>query len=232
MHPFRSCGGIENRLMRSYHSGESGDLRLIIDHAAQQYKKIVLVGFSLGGNISLKCVGEAAAHAAVVAAVAISAPVDLASCARVLDDNPANRLYLKRFLKTLKGKTQAKAIRFPELHDMLSGPDSADAVQTIREFDQRITAPVHGFASAEDYWARASALPHLAQIQVPSLLLSARNDPLLGAPSFPAALAEKSELFHLEAPPHGGHVGFLDLQSGRQPWYERRVQEFLENLAL
>ena len=88
---YRSCGGIENRLMRSYHSGESGDLRSVIAHAAQRYEKIALIGFSLGGNISLKCVGESAAHPAVMAVVAVSSPVDLASCARLLDEDPLNR---------------------------------------------------------------------------------------------------------------------------------------------
>ncbi len=229
---YRSCGGIENRLMRSYHSGESNDLRVVIDHAAREYEKIALVGFSLGGNISLKCVGEQAAHPSVVAAVAVSSPVDLASCARLLDEDPRNQLYLQRFLKTLKAKTLTKGRRFPELRERLCGSDGAAAVRTIREFDDRITAPVHGFASAEDYWARASALPHLAQIQIPSLLLSAQDDPLLGAPSYPEAIAENSAHFHLEAPAHGGHVGFLDFRAGFQPWSERRVRMFLDNLGL
>lgn len=229
---YRSCGGIENRLMRSYHSGESDDLRHVIAHAAQSYEKIALVGFSLGGNISLKSVGEQMAHPFVKAAVAVSSPVDLASCALLLDENPRNKLYLKRFLDTLKAKTLAKARRFPELRDRLNGRDGVNAVRTIREFDNRITAPVHGFADAEDYWARASALPHLAQIQIPSLLLSAKDDPLLGAASFPEDIARHSPHFHLEAPAHGGHVGFLDFQAGLQPWSERRVRMFLDNLGL
>lgn len=229
---YRSCGGIENRLMRSYHSGESDDLRHVIAHAAQSYEKIALIGFSLGGNISLKSVGEQAAHPSVKAAVAVSSPVDLASCARLLDEDPRNQLYLHRFLRTLKAKTLAKARRFPELRDRLSGSDGVNAVRTIREFDNRITAPVHGFADAEDYWARASALPHLAQIQMPSLLLSAKDDPLLGADCFPETIAKLSPHFHLEAPAHGGHVGFLDFQAGLQTWSERRVRMFLDNLGL
>jgi hypothetical protein len=228
---YRSCGGIENRLMRSYHSGESDDLRTVIAHAALKYEKIALVGFSLGGNISLKCVGETPSHPAVIAAVAVSSPVDLASCAKLLDDDPSNRLYLKRFLKTLKAKTLAKARRFPQLREMLAGKDGIAAVQTIREFDERITAPVHGFAGAEDYWARASSLPHLHRITIPALILSARDDPLLGEPSFPDALAQSSHHLHLESPPHGGHVGFLDFQNGLQPWHERRVRMFLDNLG-
>jgi predicted alpha/beta-fold hydrolase len=172
------------------------------------------------------------AHPAVKAAVAVSSPVDLASCALLLDENPRNKFYLKRFLDTLKAKTLAKGRRFPELRDRLCGRDGVNAVRTIREFDNRITAPVHGFANAEDYWAKASALPHLAQIQIPSLLLSAKDDPLLGADSFPEDIARRSPSFHLEAPSHGGHVGFLDFQAGLQPWSERRVRMFLDNLGL
>jgi predicted alpha/beta-fold hydrolase len=177
-------------------------------------------------------VGEQAAHPAVKAAVAVSSPVDLASCARLLDEDPRNQLYLHRFLRTLKAKTLLKARRFPELRDRLNSSDGVNAVRTIREFDNRITAPVHGFADAEDYWARASALPHLAQIQISSLLLSAKDDPLLGEASFPEDIARHSPHFHLEAPAHGGHVGFLDFQAGLQPWSERRVRMFLDNLGL
>jgi predicted alpha/beta-fold hydrolase len=229
---YRSCGGIENRLMRSYHSGASDDLRAVIDHAAQGYESIALVGFSLGGNITLKYAGESPTHSAICAAIAISAPVDLASSAQVLDDDPKNGLYLRRFLRTMKAKTLLKARRFPELRERLTGRDGVAAVQTIREFDERITAPIHGFADAADYWARASSLPYLPQIQVPALLLNARNDPLLAAASFPEALAESSALFHLEAPANGGHVGFVDFHAGLQPWHERRVKSFLDNLGV
>jgi len=227
---YRGCGGVENRKMRSYHSGESGDLRAVLGHAAPGYDAIALVGFSLGGNISLKCAGEAAVHPAVVAVAAVSSPVDLASSALRLDADPGNRVYLRRFLKTLVTKTLAKARRFPELRERLAGGDGVEAVCTIREFDERITAPVHGFANARDYWARASSRPHLPRLAVPSLLLSARNDPLLDGPSFPEALARTSPLLYLEAPPHGGHVGFVDFRSGRQPWHERRVREFLHDV--
>ena len=118
---YRSCGGMDNRLMRSYHSGASDDLRAVIDHAAQGYENIALVGFSLGGNITLKYAGESPTQSAICAAIAISAPVDLASSAQVLDADPKNRLYLQRFLRTMKAKTLLKARRFPELRDRLAG---------------------------------------------------------------------------------------------------------------
>ena len=228
---YRGCGGVENRLLRSYHSGESGDLRAVVAHVARGYDRVVLAGFSLGGNIALKAAGEGGLPASVAAVVAISAPVDLASSARRLDEEPANRLYQRRFLRTLVGKTLAKARRFPELRARLAGGDGVSAVRTIREFDERITAPVHGFAGAADYYARASARPLLTRLAVPSLLLSARNDPLLDGPSFPEELARAGTWLHLEIPEHGGHVGFLDWRRGRQPWHERRVATFLEEVA-
>lgn len=224
---FRGCGGEENRLPRSYHSGESGDLRLVIEHAAEKYPRIALVGFSLGGNITLKAIGEAPAHPAIVAAVAISPPVDLASSAVALDERSGNRLYLKRFLKTLIAKTEIKARRFPDAIDTTG----IRGIRTIKDFDDRYTAPLHGFRDADDYWAQASSLPYLERIHVPALLLSARNDPLLAGPSFPEALARASETFHLELPSEGGHVGFLDFAQGMRPWHERRVAQFLNDHA-
>ena len=220
---FRGCGAEANRLPRSYHSGESEDLRLVVAHAARGYDRVALVGFSLGGNITLKYLGEAAAHAAVVGAVAISAPVDLASSAELLDARRGNRIYLRRFLRTLVLKMEAKALRFPE-QVIVQG---ARRIRTIREFDDRFTAPLHGFRDAEDYWARASSLPHLAKIRAPALLLNALDDPLLGAACFPEAAARNSEFLHLEMPRHGGHVGFLDFRDGLRPWHERRAAEFL-----
>jgi uncharacterized protein len=224
---YRGCGGIENHLRRFYHSGESGDLRLVIEHASASFPHIALVGFSLGANLSLKCVGEAPAHPAIHVVIGISGPVDLASSALALDEKKANRLYQQRFLHSLKAKVIAKAHRYPDLREMLAGKDGIAGVRTLREFDERITAPLHGFANADDYWARASSLPHLEKISVPTLLLNARNDPLLAAPSYPEDIAMRSRFFHLEIPQHGGHVGFLDFRAGFQPWSERRVLEFL-----
>lgn len=222
---YRSCGGLPNRLLRSYHSGESGDLRNLVHHAARSYPDIALIGFSLGGNITLKYAGEAPPHPAVRAVIGISAPVDLASCAHALDHRRGNRLYLHRFLKTLLAKALYKAQQFPGNLD----PDVLRNIRTIRAFDDAVTAPLHGFASAEDYWARASALPVLSNLTLPSLLLNARNDPLLDTLCFPEALAQRHPFFHLEAPIHGGHVGFPDPHRSWAGWHERRILEFLNH---
>jgi predicted alpha/beta-fold hydrolase len=216
---------VPNRLPRAYHSGETRDFGAVIALEAPGYAELALVGFSLGGNVTLKYLGEAPPHAAIVAAAAISTPVDLAAGARWLDREPRNRLYLRRFIKSLVAKIEEKARQFPE------HLDAADArrIRTFEEFDNRFTAPLHGFRDATDYWARASARQFLRGIRVPTLLLNARNDPFLTPECFPFPEAERSGALFLEAPDSGGHMGFHDFAQGTQPWSERRVVEFLEH---
>jgi predicted alpha/beta-fold hydrolase len=221
---FRGCSGEPNRLLRAYHSGETSDLTSVIARAvALGYRRIALVGFSLGGNMVLKYLGEAPPDPAVKAGVAISAPVDLAACARKLDHLWVNRLYLQRFLFSLAAKIEAKAILFPDRIDA----NGVRKVRSFQEFDDRYTGPMHGFRDAEDYWKQASARQFLSRISVPTLLLQPRNDPFLAPEAFPWDEAEANENLFLEAPESGGHVGFLDLQHGLQPWSEGRVVEFL-----
>lgn len=219
---FRGCGAGPNRLPRSYHSGETEDLRAVIELASARYEKIALIGFSLGGNVTLKFLGEAAPPGSVIVAAAISAPIDLASCALALDTRPGNRIYLRRFLASLIARAEAKARSFPDRVNALG----ARRIRTIREYDDRFTAPLHGFRDAADYWTRSSSRQFLPRIAVPTLLLNARNDPLLSGAAFPEDEARASEHLFLEAPESGGHVGFLDLRRGWHPWSERRVAEF------
>jgi hypothetical protein len=220
---FRGCGSELNRLVRFYHSGDTGDLSQVIHHAALQYDEIVLIGFSLGGNVTLKYLGESPAHAKIVATAAISVPIDLTSSARALDQRLGNRLYLRRFITSLVAKVEAKARHYPEELNI----EGARSIRTFREFDDRYTAPIHGFRDAAEYWECSSARRYLGGITVPTLLLSARNDPFLTPECFPFAEAEASRQLYLEAPESGGHVGFLDLANGLQPWSERRVVAFL-----
>jgi len=220
---FRGCSGEPNRLLRAYHSGETGDLAAVIARAATDYQKIALVGFSLGGNVVLKYLGEAPPHPAVAACVAISAPIDLAACAGQLDARWSNRLYLRRFLVSLAGKIEAKARLFPGQFDATG----ARRMRSFQEFDDRFTGPLHGFRDAADYWTQSSARQFLPRIALPTLLLQPQNDPFLAPGAYPWPEAEASAHVHLEAPASGGHVGFLDLARGLQPWSERRVVEFL-----
>lgn len=222
---YRGCSGEPNRLPRSYHSGESADLGLVVDHASQNYDAVALVGFSLGGNITLKYLGEARPHAKVKAGIAISTPASLAESARALDQRPDNRIYLNRFLKTLVLKMERKLRQFPGLFDL----SLLKGVHGFQEFDDRFTAPMHGFLNADDYWTRSSSRQFVSKISLPTLLINARNDPFLTEESFPEEEAAASDYFHLEAPESGGHVGFLDFRSGLRTWAERRTVEFLLN---
>ena len=220
---FRGCSQETNRLPRLYHSGETGDLGAVIDFAATRYSRIALVGFSLGGNLILKYLGESNPHPALVTAAAISAPLDLAATARALDRHWCNRIYRDSFIKSLIAKVEAKALRFPDKFDV----SGIRLIRTFEEFDDRYTAPTHGFRDAEDYWEQTSARQYLSRITVPTLILNAGDDPLLTPESFPVTEAEGNPYLFLEMPKSGGHLGFIDLVRGIEPWSERRVVEFL-----
>src|SRR6201998_1027910 len=220
---FRGCSEETNRLPRLYHSGETGDLGAVIDCAAVRYSRIALVGFSLGGNLILKYLGESSPHPAVVSAAAVSAPLDLGATARALDRQWSKRIYRDSCIKSLIAKVEAKAVRFPEKFDV----SGIRMIRTFEAFDDRYTAPIHGFRDVEDYWKRSSARQFLNRITVPTLILNACDDPLLTAESFPVAEAEANPCLFLEMPKWGGHLGFVDLVRGIEPWSERRGGGFL-----
>jgi uncharacterized protein len=220
---FRGCGKEMNRLPRLYHSGETGDLGVVIRFAATKYSQIALIGFSLGGNLTLKYLGEASPHRAVIGAVAVSVPIDLAASARALDQRWSNRIYLRRFIKSLIAKVETKALSFPDQLDA----SRSRSIRTFQEFDDRYTAPIHGFRDAADYWKKSSARQYLDRITIPTLLLNASNDPFLTPGCFPFAEAEQNSCLFFEVPESGGHMGFIDLTRGSEPWSERRVVEFL-----
>ena len=224
----RGCGKEMNRLPRSYHSGETGDLGAVIRFAATRYSRIALIGFSLGGNMTLKYLGEASPHPAVIGAVAISVPIDLAATARALDHRWSNRIYLRRFIKSLIAKVETKARRFPDQVDA----SRIRTIRTFQEFDDRYTAPIHGFRDAADYWKKSSARQYLDRITMRTLLLNAYDDPFLTPGCFPFAEAEQNPYLFFEAPESGGHMGFVDLTRGSEPWFERRVVEFLATFVL
>jgi hypothetical protein len=219
----RGCGEEMNRLPRLYHSGETGDLGAVIRFAATKYPRIALIGFSLGGNLTLKYLGETSPHPAIIGAVAISVPVDLAAAARALDRHWSNRIYRRRFIKSLIAKVEIKARAFPDHFDT----SRSRVIRTFQEFDDRYTAPIHGFRDAADYWQRSSAQQYLHRIAIPTLLVNASDDPFLTPKCFPFAEAERNPCLFFEAPNSGGHLGFIDLARGAEPWSERRVVEFL-----
>jgi len=224
---YRSCSGETNRKLRWYHSGETGDLHTVILHVSARniYPEIALIGFSLGGNVTLKYLGEQGSelHGRISNVVAFSVPCDLKSSAHKLA-RPVNKLYMKRFLKTLRQKVQDKKQLFPGLID----DSNLQGIKTFMEFDDRYTAPLHGFKDADDYFARCSSRKFLPDIRVPALLVNAGNDPFLDEASFPYKEATSSAHFLFETPASGGHMGFIAFRNGGEYWSETRAMSFLD----
>lgn len=219
---FRGCGGAVNTLPRAYHAGDSAEVAWLLARLASEGRPLCAVGVSLGGNMLLKHLGEAGASAPLCAAAAVSAPLDLAAAGRMLERGLARQLYTRMFLRTLKPASLATARRHPGLIDVRR----AQASRTLREFDDAVTAPLHGFAGVEDYWARASAKPWLRQIARPTLVLNARNDPFLPATALPGP-DQASAAVTLEFPAEGGHVGFASGGfPGRLDWLPQRLLDF------
>jgi predicted alpha/beta-fold hydrolase len=222
----RGCGGNPNRLIPWYHSGQSEDLRAVINEALVRHDgDLALVGFSIGGNITLKYLGEEGAllPPRVKQAVAVSVPMDLRGSAETLS-RPRNRIYMEYLLRPLRIRIREKSSRFPGIFDT----SSLASIKTFREFDERFTAPFHGFSSVDEYWDRSSSRGYLDSITIPTLAISAQDDPFLSPSCFPFEQARTHPHLILEAPAHGGHVGFLDSLSMRTTWLERRVAEFLD----
>lgn len=222
---FRSCSGEMNKTLRFYHSGATDDLQRVIEHAhGLGYQHIHLVGFSMGGNLSLLYVGRQGRDIPVhvKSVTAFSVPCDLAASASRLAERK-NKIFMWRFLKDLREKVEAKAVDFP---NEISA-DDYDQIKTFEHFDDRYTAPIHGFESAADYWARSSCKAVLKDIRIPALLVNAKNDPFLPESCFPYAEARQSTWLSLEVPESGGHVGFIELNKRQAYWMERRVVEFV-----
>jgi len=227
---FRSCGDEPNRALRSYHSGETTDLDAVVRRliAEEPERPLLLAGVSLGGNVLLKWLGEQGSGAPeqVKGAAAVSVPFDLARGSRRLNRG-FSRIYQAHFLRTLRRKALIKSERFPHVLQA----DDVRRAKTLYEFDDLVTAPVHGFRDADDYYQQSSSLRWLARIRTGTLLLSARDDPFLPPEVLDEVriIARDNPALHLEFVEHGGHVGFI---AGRLPWRpvyyaEQRVGEFL-----
>ncbi len=227
---WRSCGSEPNRARRFYHSGETEDLALALRRISLERPGALLAvaGVSLGGNILLKYLGEqgAAAQGFVVAAAAVSVPFDLGRGSDHINHGFA-RVYQKYFLDSLKRKAIEKQSRYPEL----PGPDCINTIASLREFDDTITAPVHGFSDAIDYYARSSSIRYLPDITVDTLLLSAADDPFLPADVLGdvAMIARRNSHLTVDFPTRGGHAGFVGGRNPFHPMYylERAVGDFL-----
>ncbi len=221
---FRGCSGDLNRLLRSYHSGETGDLAEMVRRAVGEADRVVLAGFSLGGNVLVKWLGEAgdAVPRQIRAAAAVSVPFDLELCSRTLDGKGFWRwVYRTRFLRTLKQKSVEKLARFPGEADVAA----VRRARTLYAFDEALTAPVHGFVGARDYYAQSSSGRFVEHVRVPLLLLSAEDDPFIPAQCIPRPA---NPFVTLEVSKRGGHLGFVEGPIWRPRFYaERRAAEFL-----
>ncbi len=222
---FRGCSGEPNRMPRAYHSGDADEIAWILQRlrALNPTTPLFAAGVSLGGNALLKWLGRehASARGVIDAAAAVSAPVDLMTAGDLLGTG-VNRLYGHHFLQTLKRKSLAKLKRFPALYDS----DIVRNARTLREFDNVVTAPLHGYLDTDDYWTRASSKPDLRHIEVPTLIVHARNDPFLPGRHLPEA-SEVSATVTLDFPEGGGHTGFASGSfPGNLDWLPERLLAF------
>ena len=224
---FRGCGGRPSRQIHSYHSGKSEDLDHVVEHVLRKnYKSVTLIGFSVGGNITLKYLGEKGEglDPRLESSVTFSVPCNLKSTSYKLA-TLENRIYMEWFLMSLRKKVKQK-----ENEMKLFGINTKKTylISTFEEFDNRFTAPLNGFEDADDYWEKSSSLYYLSEIKIPSLLVSALDDPFLTPDCFPVEEAKNNECLFLETPSCGGHVGFVS--PNLHYWAEERAISFLSDI--
>ena len=219
---FRSCSEDINQTKVFYHSGATEDLDIVVKHAISKgYQKIYLVGFSLGGNLTLKFLGEKGQnlYPEVQKAVVFSVPLHLSSSSRTI-----SWIYDQRFIRSLNKKVQAKANRFPEFEIDIS---NISKIKNLRDFDDAYTSQLHGFKDAEDYYEQNSSLYFLDDINIKTLIINAKNDPFLSQECFPYEQAKHLEKVYLQTPEGGGHCGFYPVDYQRVLWSERRALEWV-----
>jgi predicted alpha/beta-fold hydrolase len=224
----RGCSGEPNRALTYYHSGKSDDPALVLTRLRERFpgRPLGALGFSLGGNVLLKMVGERTdgGRDLVDAVVAVSVPYDLAAGCALLEQTAMGRAYASYFLRSLKTKLRWKEPRLRRSVDMAA----ALAARTIWEFDERVTAPLHGFANAEEYYARSSSVRFLDGVRVPTLMLHAEDDPFLPPASVPREHADRNAALQLVLHASGGHVGFLEGTPWRPRfWADEEAARFL-----
>lgn len=221
---FRGCSGELNLAPRAYHSGDYEEIGWILDQFRKRHQgPIIAAGVSLGGNALLRWAEEAGdtAGQTAQAVAAVCSPIDLAAGGYAIGRGFNRWVYTRMFLNTMVPKALQKLAQFPGLFD----GDALRAAKDLYEFDNLFTAPLHGFSSTEDYWARGSAKPHLSRIRIPALVVNARNDPFVPAWSLPSQ-ADVGDFVTLWQPAHGGHVGF---PHGNVPGHVRTMPEAVGN---
>jgi len=221
---FRGCGGETNKKPQMYHSCKIDDFETVIKHAVSRgFEKITLVGFSMGGNLSLYYAGKKGKDILpqIKGVIAFSVPVDIRDTSETLA-KPVNKIFMKRFLKMLREKIEAKEKLFPDLISL----EGYEKIKDFKDFDDKYTAPLHGFKDAYHYWETCSCGQYLENIKVPSLLVNAKDDPFLGKNCYPKV---KNPNLTVEFPKYGGHVGFVLKRDDGFYWSELRAIDFYKN---
>lgn len=225
---FRGCSGEPNRKLNSYHSGETNDLRFVLDTILNEgkYQEIALIGFSLGANVILKYLGEQNDNISdkIKKAVTFSVPCDLVTASVELA-KWNNSVYMKKFMDTLKFKVKEKEHLVTKEINLKQVYKS----RTFEDFDNAFTAPVHGFEDALDYWTKSSSNQYLCKIKIPYLIINASDDSFLSKECYPFDEAQKNPLCYLEVPERGGHVGFVSPDENGFYWSEKRAFDFIHN---
>ncbi len=225
---YRSCSGEPNRQAHSYHSGATHDLSLVIQHAIKKnkYDKIGLVGFSLGGNLTLKYLGEQNTYLPniIERAVVFSTPTNLGAASKHLSTG-FNKVYTDNFLVSLTKKVKIKAKLMPEKFDL----SLLKKIKTLSDFDEFFTAPLHGFKSANDYYTQCSSAQFIPLIKIPTLIVNALSDPFLPNECYPFDLTRHHPNVYFEASKRGGHVGFWSKNAAKMYWSEQRALAFMHS---
>ncbi|HBL56637.1 MAG TPA: alpha/beta fold hydrolase [Candidatus Lambdaproteobacteria bacterium] len=221
----RNCGGFSNRLQRTYHAGETGDLDFVVNLVKKRFPDVplMLYGYSLGGNTMLKWLGEKGDHAGISAAAAVSIPFDLASSTAILDKG-FSKIYQKHFVDLMR---EAAKRKFRDLAPLFN-PGDLNKIKTLREFDEKVTAPLHGFVNADQYYSESSCKQFLKNICVPTLIMNSLDDPFLERNTFPGP-KEVSDMVELEFLQNGGHAAFITGSIWKYfSWIETRIPEFFK----
>lgn len=225
----RSCSGEMNRLPRFYHHGDVDDIRFVVEYAIQKhhYEEVVLVGFSMGGSMTLRLLGDQPEKLPqqVKCGAAVSVPLDLYTSVFELY-KPGRRFYMKRFINKLGRKIKQKAVQHPD--NPLLNHEGYERIKNFEEFDNRYTARLYGFKDAHDFYKKAGAKPYLKHITRPTLIVQAQNDPFLSPECLDLGEAEHNPHVFLQVLHFGGHVGFM-LSGSNETWVEKRVLDFVHN---
>lgn len=224
---YRSCSGEMNRTLRLYHSGETEDLRFLIKKISdsKKYNSISLIGFSLGGNVILKYLGEEgdSVDPIVKAAISVSVPMDLRGCSYKLASG-FNKIYSLHFMWTLRKKV--KYLQKTHNHEALKGLN-VRKLKTFLDFDHLVTAPLHGFSSGEDYWEKSSSKQYLHKIKVATRIINAKNDPFLSDSCYPTNDEINNSCLEFHYPELGGHVGFVESRLNDSTYVEQQAIKFI-----